>query len=218
MYITSGIYDFLAGPALYITVPLCIIGTARKIIIIISGRNNGLKFLVPHVKGCAPSGAVSGNLIVPQITAAGRDRVLTATGVIFHVSIFMVPFTAMAHAILFDQAWGVLPPRVDPVFTSVFTAAAIVTGLFLLLRRTFIRHVFAVTSWRDYAAMGCVLIPFITGMLARELVGPYETVMVIHCASAHLLLLAIGWTRLGHMVFFTSGRLVSLGFFNGTST
>lgn len=193
MYITSGIYDFLAGPGLYITVPLCIAGLARKIIIIISGRNNGLRFLVP------------------QITAADRDSVLTAAGVIFHASIFMAPLTAMAHAILFDQAWGVLPPRVDPVITSVFTAAAIVTGLFLVLRRTFIRHVFAVTSWRDYAAMCCVLAPFITGMLAGQQVGPYEIIMVIHCASAHVLMLAIGWTRLGHMIFFASGRFVSPG-------
>ena len=215
MQTTSLIYDFLAGPCLYITVPLSIAGLARKTIIIISGRNNGLRFPVPHVKVSAYTGAASGDLIVPQITAAGRDRVLASAGVIFHASIFMAPLTSMAHAILLDQAWGVLPPLVNPVITRVFTAAAIAAGLFLLLRRTFIRHVFAVTSWSDYAVMCCVLAPFITGLLAGELAGPYEIIMVIHCAAAHALMLAIGWTRLGHMIFFASGLFLKPGIVDG---
>jgi nitrate reductase gamma subunit len=106
-------------------------------------------------------------------------------------------------------------PRINPGFTSFFTYAAVIAGIFLILRRTFIAHVFAVSSWRDYAAMVCVLTPFVTGILAGRLTGLYETVIVIHCASAHVLLLAFGWTRLGHMVFFASGRLVTLGLIKG---
>lgn len=203
MHNMTQMYDFLAGPCLYITVPLCIAGLVRKLIVIISGRSLGLKFPVMQFEK-----------VFPVYAPAGRDRALAAGGTIFHAAIFLAPLTARAHGILLDLAWAVLPPRIDPAVTRVFTLAAILSGLYLVARRTFVRHVFAVSSWKDYASMICVLIPFVTGLLAGELVGAYETVMVIHCASAHILLLAIGWTRLGHMVFFISGRLASSDIFN----
>lgn len=146
---------------------------------------------------------------MPAMTLASRDMVLAVATTLFHFALIAAPLTARAHGILLDQAWQVFPPRIDPVITGVCTMTAIISGLLLLLRRTFVRRVFAVSSWKDFAAMICVLTPFVTGLLAREMIGNYEIVMLIHCTGAHVLLLAIGWTRLGHMVFFTAGRFVA---------
>jgi nitrate reductase gamma subunit len=90
---------------------------------------------------------------------------------------------------------------------------AIVCGVLLILRRVFTPYVRAVSSWRDYAVMTLVLVPFVTGLLAREFAGQYEFIMIIHLAGAHMLLVAIGWSRLGHFIFFTTGRI----FFSASS-
>lgn len=216
MYTLSLIYDFLAGPCLYITVPLGVAGLVRKTASIISGRSRGLRFPVFDVEGYAASGASSSDHSVTDIISSGHDRTLLSAGLIFHLAIFIAPLTAAGHAVLIDMSWGFLPPRISPVITRMFTLLTVITGVFLVLRRIFVRHVAAVSSWRDYAAMCCVLTPFISGILAAELAGPYETVMVIHCASAHILILAMGWTRLGHMVFFLYGRAVSSVLLKGT--
>ncbi len=210
MDIISLLYDLLAGPCLYITVPLCITGLLRKAMIIFSGRDAGLRFPAVQQGGCVVSaGSVQGDFPQPALTMRRRGMALAVTSTIFHAAIFAAPLTAAAHWILIDNAWNVMPPRISPLLTSACTMAAIAAGAILLLRRTFVRHVLAVSSWRDYAAMACVMIPFVTGFMARMIIGPYEIIMLVHCAGAHLLLVAIGWTRLGHMIFFAAGRIAA---------
>ena len=207
----SQLYDFLAGTCLYITVPLCIAGLARKTVIIISGRFMGLRFQAAFKGGHTAGSFYPGDSGAPVIKHLRRDPLLVITGALFHVSIFAAPLTARAHGILLDQSWNIYPPRIDPVETSAFTATALAAGFILVLRRVFVKHVFAVSSWRDFAAMTCVLVPFLTGMLAGRAAVSYKAVMIIHIVSAHILLIAIGWTRLGHAVFFTAGRLALSG-------
>jgi nitrate reductase gamma subunit len=175
--------------------------------IIISGRQQGLRFPSPQTYKYMTEWAEGGGYMAPVVTLPGCNLVLSMVSILFHLAIFAAPLTASAHAILFDQAWHMMPQRINPAITDVFTMTAIISGFVFLLRRTFSRQVLAVSSWRDYAAMLCVLTPIVTGLLARKLTGPYEIIMVIHCTSANLLLISIGWTRLGHAVFFTAGRL-----------
>lgn len=211
MNILPGLYDLLAGPFLYITVPLCIAGLARKAAIIISGRGEGLRFPV-RLKDMLLSNT-SGDMdyTTPRILITGNGLFLVSVSTLFHISILAAPLTARAHGILLDLAWNILHPRIDPEITGIFTATAVTAGILLILRRTFTGYVFTVSTWRDYAAMACVLAPFVTGLLARKQVFNYEAVMVIHCVSAHIFLLAAGWTRLGHMVFFIAGYFASPG-------
>lgn len=147
---------------------------------------------------------------IPSTVFAGtivlRDPILAAASLVFHISVTTVPLTAGAHMILFNQAWHVMPPLFNAEIPLILSWTGIATGLFLLLRRTFLKHVRAVSSWKDYAAMTCVLAPLITGLIARLNPSHYEIIVLMHCISAHILLVAIGWTRLGHFVFFTTGR------------
>lgn len=217
MNIVEQLYSFFAGPSLYVTVPLCFIGLARKAVILTSGLDRGLRFHIPRSHGFITAGIEGGDAFTPATTFAARDMVLAAVTTLFHLAVIAAPLTARAHGILLDLAWGVSPLRFDPALTSACTFVAIAAGLFLLLRRVFIRHVRAASTWRDYAVMICVLVPFVTGLMARETSWNYEITMLVHCAGANLLLVAIGWTGLGHMVFFTIGRLVTSGVKRGVS-
>jgi len=197
------INSFLAGPCLYISLTLCLAGLVRKGSIIIEGRRQGLKFPVFQPDGDADA---------PPLTFTGRNPLFAVLSILFHVTVIAAPLTARGHGILLDMSWGFLPPRFNPLFTSSFTGIALATGIFLLLRRIFVKHVRALSSWRDYAVMFCVLIPFITGMMARVGIGNYDAVMFIHYLGAHILLVSIGWTRLGHFIFFSVALFVTTGF------
>ena len=83
------------------------------------------------------------------------------------------------------------------------------TGIILLSRRIIVKHVRALSSREDYLLMFVVLIPFVTGMMARGWIGNYDAVMFIHYIGAHILLVSIGWTRLGHFVFFAAAFFVT---------
>ena len=197
------INSFLAGPCLYITLTLCAAGLIRKAVIIIEGRSRGLKFPVFQPDGEA--GAFS-------LAFTGRNPFFAVMSILFHISLIAAPLTARGHGILLDMSWGILPPRFNPIFTSSFTGLAMVTGIILLLRRISLNHVRALSSWKDYLLIFVVLIPFVTGMMARGWIGNYEAVMFIHYLGAHILLVSIGWTRLGHFVFLSAALFVTSGF------
>lgn len=195
----SQINSFLAGPFLYVTIPLCIAGLIRKAVIIIEGRRQGLKFPVFQTNGADE----------PSLTFTARNPVFAAVSILFHLAIIAAPLTARGHGILLDLSWGFLPPRFNPLFTSSFTGLAMVTGIILLSRRIFVKHVRALSSLQDYLLMLIVLLPFVTGMMAKGGIGDYEIVMSIHYSGAHLMLITFGWTRLGHFVFFTAAFFVT---------
>jgi len=206
MDISFQIYFFLTGPAFYITIPLMASGILRKIAVIISARSQGLRF-----PGSLRE--IPGNYDSASAKAAhpAGDPVLTAASTLFHIAVITGPFLARGHSIFIERAWALALPGVPAALTTVITVTAIATGSFLLMRRIFLRHVSAVSTWKDYTAMACVMVPFITGLMARSGIAPYESVMLIHCISGHILLIAMGWTRLGHMVFYTAGRLLASG-------
>lgn len=203
MDLISQIDSFLAGPCLYITLTICIAGLIRKADVIIEGRKHGLRF---------PVFLLNQETDATSLTLTGRNPFLALVSILFHIAVIAAPLTARGHGILLDMSWGVLPPRFNPLFTSALTGTAMVTGIILLSRRITVKHVHVLSSWRDFAVMICVLIPFITGMMARGGIGNYETVMFIHYLGAHILLVSIGWTRIGHFVFFTAALFVTSGF------
>ncbi|HOP64685.1 MAG TPA: hypothetical protein PK358_13530 [Spirochaetota bacterium] len=204
MNIIPQMYDFFAGPFLYITVPLCIAGLARKTVIIVSALQQGLRFPVYRAGYIIPF-SEQGEL--SPVPFKWRNYLFILLSVLFHISIIAAPVTARGHGILLDLSWGILPPRVSPAVTSSLTGMAMVTGVLFLCRRLFVRHVRDISSWRDYALMISVLVPYVTGMMAKGMIGNYEIVMLVHCIGAHILLVAVGWTRLGHMIFYIAGIL-----------
>lgn len=185
---------------------LCFAGLFRKFIVIINGRGQGLLFPVMQP---AESRVLNFNDAGKTFLQRDHNTLFKITSVVFHICIFAAPLSAKAHAIVFDLSWGISIPGIHPVITEICTFVAIAAGLLLLARRVFIPHVAGVSSWRDYAAMICVLLPYITGLLARLMLFQYEIIMLLHYISANILLIAIGWTRLGHMVFFATGRVIT---------
>jgi hypothetical protein len=60
----------------------------------------------------------------------------------------------------------------------------------------------------DYLVLGITVAPFLTGFFAYHLWFDYKTVITIHMLVGELMLIAIPFTKIGHMVFFFFVRIL----------
>jgi nitrate reductase gamma subunit len=73
--------------------------------------------------------------------------------------------------------------------------------LFFGVRRLVSPEVQYVTSASDYVILAIVAAPFVTGFLAYQQWLNYPVMMILHVVSGEVMLVAIPFTRLSHMIF-----------------
>jgi nitrate reductase gamma subunit len=79
--------------------------------------------------------------------------------------------------------------------------AVIACCIYFLIRRITSPEVRYVTSASDYVILAIVAAPFITGFLAYHQWLGYQVVLILHILSGEIMLMAIPFTRLSHMLF-----------------
>lgn len=127
--------------------------------------------------------------------------VMTIVTFAFHLCLLAAPIFLMAHAILFKEAWGFgwasLPDGVADGMTVIVMAGIV----FFLVRRIVRPEVRFVTSASDYVLLAIVAAPFVTGFIAYHQLFAYRWMLVAHIVSGQIMLVAIPFTRLVHMLF-----------------
>lgn len=130
-----------------------------------------------------------------------RHPVMTVVTFLFHFCLLVTPLFLTAHVLMLNTAWGIkwvtLPGRLADVMTLIVIASC----AFFLIRRVALREVAYLTTVSDYVLLAAVAAPFVSGFLAYHGVGHYRTIINIHMLSGELLLAAIPFTRLSHMLF-----------------
>jgi len=130
-----------------------------------------------------------------------RHPVLTVVTFVFHIGLLIAPIFLLAHVILLDEAlnlsWWALPDA----WADVLTVVVIIGCLFFLVRRLTQPEVKFVTSASDFVILTIVAAPFITGFIAYHQWIDYPVMMVLHVVAGEVLLVAIPFTRLSHMLF-----------------
>jgi nitrate reductase gamma subunit len=112
-----------------------------------------------------------------------------------------MPIFISGHVILFQKAWGIgwsaLPERISDAFTIVIITAC----MFLFLRRLIKREVRYLTTPSDFLILAIVFAPFITGFLAFHQFENYRLWLILHILSGEIMLMAIPFSRLSHMLY-----------------
>jgi len=115
--------------------------------------------------------------------------------------LIVVPVFLLSHIILWDESWNAswwsLPDSVADVMCVVVIASCI----FFLIRRITSPEVQYVTSASDYVILAIVAAPFITGFLAYHQWFEYQVFAILHILSGEIMLMAIPFTRLSHMLY-----------------
>jgi nitrate reductase gamma subunit len=130
-----------------------------------------------------------------------KHPVLTIVTFAFHICLIITPVFLLAHVILWDESWNVSWWSLPDNLAQYMTLIVIGSCIFFLIRRLATPEVQYVTSASDYIILAIVAAPFITGFLAYYQWFGYPFFATMHIISGEVLLVAIPFTRLSHMLF-----------------
>lgn len=195
------VYNFVSGPLAWVAFILFFGGCLYRLIRLILMVKDKEPFIFTYM-----SWRYSLRSIIHWLTPFGtvnwrRHPVLTVVTFAFHICLVVTPIFLLAHVILWEEAFGVswwtLPDTLADVMTLIVVAACI----FFLIRRLSQPEVKYVTSASDFVILAIVAAPFVTGFLAYYQWFNYPLIMILHIVAGEIMLVAIPFTRLSHMIF-----------------
>jgi nitrate reductase gamma subunit len=130
-----------------------------------------------------------------------RHPVLTVVTFAFHICLVVTPIFLLAHVILWEEAFGVSWWTLPSALADVMTLIVVAGCIFFLIRRLSQPEVKYVTSASDFVILAIVAAPFVTGFLAYYQWLNYPLIMILHIVAGEIMLVAIPFTRLSHMIF-----------------
>jgi nitrate reductase gamma subunit len=213
-------YEFVRGPMMWIAFAVCILGLMYQAYRLIRlTRCKEESYYTSRDK----SSSVSERLlqffkgrwlrwirnwsITVKGTVIGLQPLLAVLTFVFHVCLIVTPLFLMAHNILLFESWQWSLPSFSEFTTDILTIIFLICAAVFLVRRILVPRVRAVSSLWDYILLLITLAPFLTGYLAYHQLVQYETIIVIHILAGELMLISMGVTKLGHMIFFFFVRL-----------
>jgi nitrate reductase gamma subunit len=212
------IYNFVRGPLVWIAFLVFIGGSIYQIrnIYLLAKKE---KIIIPFLDIKFSLRSIL-HWIVPFGSVNWRKRwVVTTMTFLFHICLVFTPIFLLSHNVLWYESWGIGWWTLPEGLADIMTIIVIITCIFFLLRRIFAQQVRFVTFFSDYLILAVAFAPFITGFLAyHQLLLPYKITVILHIITGAGMLIAIPFTRLGHMFysFLTRAYLGSETGFRGT--
>ena len=199
-------YEFVTGPLAWIAFGIFIIGMIVKAIGVIRLASKKDKVVFNHWSWSWSFRSVY-HWLIPFGSRSMREKpVLTIAFFVFHICLLALPIFLLAHNVLWDERWGItwgsLSETTADYLTLLFLAAAVV----LILRRLLLADMRIVTTAYDYLLLAIVVAPFVTGYFAYHQWFDYKTVLIIHILCGEIMLIAIPFTKLSHMLLFLFTR------------
>ena len=136
--------------------------------------------------------------------------------VVYHVILVLAVCFTQGHNVLLDLSWGFSFPSIPEKTMDLLTLLMIAVSLYYLLRRAFSAKLKFPHILRDYLAILATVAPFVTGFIAYHQWFDYRTTIICHMLSGQLMLIALLYTKLGHIIFFFFGRIYLHGELNLT--
>lgn len=130
------------------------------------------------------------------------DPVMMVSTTVFHVAVVATPLLLLGHNLLLRQAVGVSLWSLPEAVTDGLTVLVLLGVVFLGGRRLLVRRVRAITTGYDYLMLLVVAAPFVTGFLVYHQFFSYRTVLFLHILSGEVMLVALPFTKLSHMLYF----------------
>nr|CBX29372.1 hypothetical protein N47_J03530 [uncultured Desulfobacterium sp.] len=135
-----------------------------------------------------------------------KNPVFTIVAFSFHICIVIAPLFLFAHIILIKQSWNVSWWFISDTTADIMTIIVIASCIFFLIRRIVRPEVKFLTTASDYIILAMVAAPFVTGFWTYHQFTGFRIMGIIHILSGEILLAAIPFTRLSHMIFFPVSR------------
>ncbi len=200
------LYNLVRGPFVWIAFFVFIGGSIYRIKSMIDLAKKE-KVVLPFIDQKATLRSIL-HWVIPFASRNWRNRwVITTVTFIMHIGIVFLPIFLLAHNVLIYESWGISWWTVPESLADIVTIGVIGCCVFFFLRRTFAREVKFVTFADDYLILAITFLPFITGFLAyHQWLMPHKTMLLLHMLFGELMLIAVPFTRIGHMFYFFMTR------------
>jgi nitrate reductase gamma subunit len=201
-------YELARGPLMAAAVAVFLAGAGYRVVQFfrLTKRKEKVPCPTRGIRMDSPEERKLRAVLALQNSLLGRHPVMALTALAFHLCILAVPLFTHAHNELLRQAWGVSLFSLPSGLMDVLTVVVLLGVLFFLARRLAVPRVRAVSSLHDYLVLAIVAAPYATGFVACRQWADYRTIVTLHALSGELMLVAIPFTKLGHMVFFVLAR------------
>jgi nitrate reductase gamma subunit len=137
-----------------------------------------------------------------KVSIAGVNPFMTIVTTVFHVLLIGVPVFVLGHNILLDNAFGISMVSLPENVSDFLTGIVILCILIFLFRRLFLERVRIITSYEDFLLLSLAAAPFVTGYLAyHQVFSNYKLLISLHILSGELMLMAVPFTKLIHMIY-----------------
>jgi nitrate reductase gamma subunit len=203
-------YEFFAGPMLYVSLLVFVFGCAWRVYKYVKG----LSWQLDRVAyGTDNELAVKGALrsifhwLIPFYSRNWQQRPGFAVATFaFHIGLVFVPLFLFAHVMIIKERFGISWPTLPGVVADALTIGMMIGALFLTLRRIAFPEVRILTTAYDYLIIAISVAPFLTGFLSAHNVGDHDTWLLAHVIAGEIMLIAIPFTKLAHVVLFFCSR------------
>lgn len=196
------LYNLLRGPLVWIAFFVFIGGSIYKVRELIRLAKNE-KVVMPYMSLKFTLRSLF-HWLVPFASVNWRNRwVITIVTFLFHIGLVFTPIFLVAHNVLMYESWGIDWWTLPEGLADIMTMIVIGSCVFFALRRILAPEVKLVTFADDYLILAITFLPFLTGFLAyHQWLMPTKTMTILHMLFGEVMLIAIPFTRLGHMFYF----------------
>ena len=197
----NSLYDFVSGPMVWLTFIVFIGGSLYRFVRLMLMVHEKEKFVYSYMSWKYSLRSIA-HWIVPFATVNWRRHpVLTIVTFAFHICLILTPIFLLAHVVLIQDAWNVSWWTLPDGLADLMALIVIAGCMYFLVRRLVSPEVQYVTSASDYVILAIVAAPFISGILAYYQWFGYQTLVIVHILSGEVMLVAIPFTRLTHMLY-----------------
>ncbi len=199
-------YNFVSGPLAWAAFIIFIGGSIYRLVSmgLLAKKKDPMVFVYMSPKYALRS---IFHWILPFMSENSRQKpVLSIVTFLFHVSLICVPIFLFAHVVLWQEAWNVSWWYISDSTADMMTLIVIGACVFFLVRRMVSPQVKFLTSASDFVLLAIVAAPFVTGFWTYHQWIGFRFMGILHIVAGEVMLAAIPFTRLSHMLFFPFTR------------
>lgn len=200
------LYLVVSGPLVWVSFILFIAGSLYRLISMyfLAKKKDGIVFEYWDTKFAFRS---IFHWIIPFASENWKKHPMTTiVTFVFHICLILLPIFLLAHVLLWKEAWNISWWFLPEGLADVMTVVVICCCVFFWVRRKVRPEVKFLTSTSDFVILAIVAAPFITGFWAYHQWVGYKAVLILHMLAGEVMLAAIPFTRLSHMIFFPFTR------------
>ena len=199
------IYELVRGPFAWVALIIFVAGSLYRIIaVLVTGKKEPALDPSASFKGAVRS--ILHGLIPFGSTYMRRQPVFAIVTIGFHLCVIILPLFLLAHIVLWYESWQILWWSLPDLLADLMAIWVIMACIYFLGRRWMVPEVKKVTRPGDILLPAIILLTFLTGFLAYHQWGPYRPIMILHVLTGEILLIAIPFSKLAHMLFFMFSR------------